>query len=158
VIRQVWPAPHGHSLLSPFEASEDFTQACWKADEVIATSPSDLFYSFTLAGEEVVRLIVVDHPELDPGYGIPERQTDSKSTSSKSPSGAAAARDWARRPSNCCAASIQDGSSSPVRPRARMPSGSPWGGNTCDTGTGTIPRCSWAADGPQPAAPAETRS
>jgi GNAT superfamily N-acetyltransferase len=72
MIRQVWPLPHGHSVLSPFEASEDFTQACWQADEVIATSPSDLFYSFTRDGEEVVRLIVVDHPELDPGYGVPE--------------------------------------------------------------------------------------
>lgn len=72
MIRQVRPLPHGHSALSPFEASEDFTQACWQADEVIATSPTDLFYSFILAGEEVVRMIVVDHPELDPGYGVPE--------------------------------------------------------------------------------------
>jgi GNAT superfamily N-acetyltransferase len=72
VIRQVWPAPHGHSVISPFEASEDFEQACWQADEVIAASPSDLFYTFTRAGQEVVRLIVVDRPEVDPGYGVPE--------------------------------------------------------------------------------------
>lgn len=72
MIRQVWPAPHGLSLMSPFEASEDFTQACWQASEVINTSPSDLFYSFTCAGEEVVRMIVVDHPEVDPGYGVPD--------------------------------------------------------------------------------------
>jgi hypothetical protein len=67
VIRQVWPVPRGHSVLSPFEASEDFEQACWQANEVIAASPPDLFYTFTRAGEEVVRLIIVDHPELDPG-------------------------------------------------------------------------------------------
>lgn len=72
MVRQVWPVPHGHSVLSPFEASEDFEQECRQANEVIAASPSDLFYSFTKAGEEVVRLIVVDHPVLDPGYGIPE--------------------------------------------------------------------------------------
>jgi hypothetical protein len=72
VIRQLWPAPHGHSVLSPFEASEDFEQACWQADEAIAASASDLFYTFTLAGKETVRMIVVDHPELDPGYGVPE--------------------------------------------------------------------------------------
>jgi hypothetical protein len=72
VIRRVWPAPHRHAVISPFEASEEFTQACWQAHEVIAASPSDLFYSFTRSGEEVVRLIVVDHPELDPGYGVPE--------------------------------------------------------------------------------------
>ena len=72
MIRQVWPAPHGHSVFSPFEASEDFTQDCWQASEVINTSPSDLFHSFTCAGEEVVRMIVVDHPEVDPGYGVPD--------------------------------------------------------------------------------------
>jgi GNAT superfamily N-acetyltransferase len=72
VIRQVWPAPRGHAVLSPFEASEDFEQACWQANEVIAASPSDLFYAFTRAGEEVVRRIIVDHPDLDPGYGVPE--------------------------------------------------------------------------------------
>jgi hypothetical protein len=72
VIRQVWPVPHGRSVISPFEASEDFEQACWQAHEVIAASPSDLFYTFTRAGEEVVRLIVVDRPEVDPGYGVPE--------------------------------------------------------------------------------------
>lgn len=72
VIRQVWPAPHGHSVLSPFEASEDFEQACWQANEFIAASPSDLFYSFIRAGEEVVRLIVIDRPAVDPGYGVPE--------------------------------------------------------------------------------------
>ncbi|MBT2595982.1 GNAT family N-acetyltransferase [Arthrobacter sp. ISL-72] len=72
VIRQVWPVPRGHSLLSSFEASEDFTQACWQANEVIAASPSDHFYTFTKDGEEIVRLIVVDHPEVDPGYGVPE--------------------------------------------------------------------------------------
>ncbi|MEV7135861.1 hypothetical protein AB0N24_23625 [Arthrobacter sp. NPDC093128] len=72
VIRQVWPAPHGHAVLSPFEASEDFEQACWQANEIIAISPTDLFYTFTKAGQEVVRLIVVDHPDVDPGYGVPE--------------------------------------------------------------------------------------
>lgn len=72
VIRQVWPAPHGHAVISPFEASEDFSQACWQAHEVIAASPSDLFYSITRSGEEVVRLIVVDHPDVDPDYGVPE--------------------------------------------------------------------------------------
>ena len=71
VIRQVRPVPHGRLLISPFEASEDFTQACWQSNEAIITSPSDLFYSITRAGEEVVRLIVVDHPEVDTGYGIP---------------------------------------------------------------------------------------
>jgi len=50
VIRQVWPVPRGHSVLSPFEASEDFEQACWQANEVIAASPPDLFYTFTRAG------------------------------------------------------------------------------------------------------------
>lgn len=59
-------------MISPFEASEDFTQACWQANEVIAASASDLFYSFTCAGEEIVRMIVVDSPEVDPGYGVPE--------------------------------------------------------------------------------------
>ncbi|KIS27860.1 hypothetical protein TV39_09030 [Arthrobacter sp. SPG23] len=68
VIRQVWPAPHGHAVLSPFEASEDFTQAYWQAKEIIATSPTDLFYTFTSAGQEVVRLAVVDHADLDPGF------------------------------------------------------------------------------------------
>lgn len=72
MIWQVWPAPHGSSVISPFEASEDFTQACWQASEVINASPSDLYYSFTCAGEEVVRMIVVDHPEVDPGYGVPD--------------------------------------------------------------------------------------
>ncbi|MDR6508103.1 GNAT family N-acetyltransferase [Arthrobacter oryzae] len=72
VIRQVWPAPHGHSVISPYEASKDFEQACWQAHEVIAASPSDLFYTFTRAGQEVVRLIVVDHPDVDPGYGVPD--------------------------------------------------------------------------------------
>lgn len=72
MIRKVWPAPRGRSVVSPFEASEEFTQACWQANEVIAASPSDLFYSSTIAGEEVVRLIVVDQPEVDPGYGVPE--------------------------------------------------------------------------------------
>jgi len=70
VIRQVRPVPHGRLLISPFEASEDFTQACWQSNEAIINSPSDLFYSITRAGEEVVRLIVVDHPEVDTGYGI----------------------------------------------------------------------------------------
>ena len=72
MIRQLWPVPRGHAVLSPFEASEDFEQACWQANEFITTSPNDLFYTFTRAGEEVVRMIVVDHPELDPGYGVPE--------------------------------------------------------------------------------------
>jgi GNAT superfamily N-acetyltransferase len=72
VIRQVWPAPHGHGVMSPFEASEEFSQDCWQANEVMATSPADRFYSFTRDGEEVVRLLVVDHPDLDPGYGVPE--------------------------------------------------------------------------------------
>jgi hypothetical protein len=107
VISQVWPAPHGHAVISPFEASEDFTQVCWQAEEVIATSPSDLFYGFTRSGEEVVRLIVVDHPELDPGYGVPEAGDGLESTSWKSPRGAAA-KDSEHRPSNCCANSIPD--------------------------------------------------
>ena len=69
VIRQVRPVPHGRLLISPFEASEDFTQACWQSNEAIITSPSDLFYSITRAGEEVARLIVVDPPRLIPDTG-----------------------------------------------------------------------------------------
>ncbi|MGX9901302.1 hypothetical protein ACW0JT_18150 [Arthrobacter sp. SA17] len=45
-MHQVWPTSDGRAVLSPLEASEDFTQECWQANEVIATSPSDSFYSF----------------------------------------------------------------------------------------------------------------
>ncbi|WP_332762699.1 hypothetical protein [Pseudarthrobacter sp.] len=52
VIRQDWSAPHGHSVISPFEAPEHFTQACWQANEIVVASPSDLFYSFTGAARK----------------------------------------------------------------------------------------------------------
>lgn len=141
VIRQVWPVPHGHGVISPFEASEEFSQDCWQANEVMAAGPSDLFYSFTRDGEEVVRLLVVDHPDLDPGYGVRKRRPDWKSTSWKLPRGAAA-KDLAHRPSDCCASSIPGVPSSRDRPKARMPSGSPWDGRTCPTRTGPTPSCS----------------
>ncbi|WP_458113846.1 hypothetical protein M1D88_07105 [Arthrobacter sp. R1-13] len=57
-MQQVSPAPAGRAAaLSPFEASDDFTQDCWQASEVIATSESDHFYSFQRAGSEVVRVL-----------------------------------------------------------------------------------------------------
>lgn len=69
-IQQVWPTPDGRAVLSPFEASEDFTQECWQANEVIAASPSDSFYSFLLSGEEVVRMLIVDPADPFDGYGL----------------------------------------------------------------------------------------
>jgi hypothetical protein len=143
VIRQVWPVPRGHSVLSPFEASEDFEQACWQANEVLAASPSDLFYTFTRAGEEVVRLIIVDHPELDPGYGVPEAAEGLEIDFMEVASG------HRRRGLGTQAIELlrrqHPGRTVFARPRlkARTPSGSPWAGTTSATPrTGTIPRSS----------------
>jgi hypothetical protein len=59
-VRQVWPASDGRAVLSPFDALEDFTQECWQADEVIAASAADSFYSFLRAGTEVVRMLLME--------------------------------------------------------------------------------------------------
>lgn len=74
-MRQVWPTSEGRAVLSPFEASEDFTQECWQANEVIAASPSDSFYSFLLAGQEVVRMLIVDPVGPFDGYGLAPEPT-----------------------------------------------------------------------------------
>jgi ribosomal protein S18 acetylase RimI-like enzyme len=71
-MRQVWPTSDGRSVLSPFEASEDFTQECWQASEVIGSSASDRFYSFLLPGQEVVRMLIVDPAGALDGYDVPQ--------------------------------------------------------------------------------------
>jgi GNAT superfamily N-acetyltransferase len=71
-IRQVWPTWDGRSVLSAFEASEDFTQESWQVSEVIASSTSDRFYSFLLAGQEVVRMLIVDPAGPLDGYDVPQ--------------------------------------------------------------------------------------
>ena len=71
VIRQVWPARRGRAAISPFEASEDVTQDCWRAAEVIAAPESVRFFRFQRAGEEVVRVLVVDFAEhVDSGCAV----------------------------------------------------------------------------------------
>ncbi|WP_461165331.1 hypothetical protein [Arthrobacter sp. R4-81] len=75
-IRQVWPASDGRAVLSPFDASEDFTQECWQADEVIAASAADSFYSFLRAGTEVARMLLVDPAGPIDGYDVPQDLAD----------------------------------------------------------------------------------
>lgn len=70
-IRQVWPASDGRAVVSPFEASEDFTQECWQAHEVIAASEADSFYSFLRGETEVARMLLVDPAGPIEGYEIP---------------------------------------------------------------------------------------
>lgn len=67
----MWPASDGRAVLSPFEASEDFTQDCWQANEDIAASAADSFYSFSRAGEEVARMLLVDPAGPIDGYDVP---------------------------------------------------------------------------------------
>lgn len=75
-VRQVWPASDGRAVLSPFEASEDFTQECWQADEVIAASAADSFYSFLREGAEVARMLLVDPAETIVDYDVPQDLAD----------------------------------------------------------------------------------
>ncbi|WP_247046067.1 GNAT family N-acetyltransferase [Arthrobacter rhizosphaerae] len=69
-IERVWPTSDGGAVLSPFEASEDFTQECWQASEVIAASPADCFFSFLLEGHEVVRMLIEDPAGSLDGYDV----------------------------------------------------------------------------------------
>lgn len=71
-VRQLWPRPCGRLFISPFEASEDFSQDCWQASEALATSPTDRYYSFTQDAEEVVRMLIVDgRGPVDSYYSLP---------------------------------------------------------------------------------------
>lgn len=71
-VRQLWPTPCGRLFISPFEASEDFSQDCWQASEAIATSPTDRYYSFIQDGEEVVRMLIVNgRGPVDNSYSLP---------------------------------------------------------------------------------------
>lgn len=69
-MQQIWPTSDGRAVISPFEASEDFTQECWQASEVIAASPADRFYSFLMAGHEVVRMLIEDPAGSLDGYVV----------------------------------------------------------------------------------------
>ncbi|MDQ0822553.1 hypothetical protein QFZ79_000292 [Arthrobacter sp. V4I6] len=63
VIRRVWAARQGRAAISPSEASEAFTQDYWQAAEVIAAPEPDRFFSLLWAGEEAVRVHVLDPAE-----------------------------------------------------------------------------------------------
>lgn len=72
-LRNLQLIRRGRGAVSPFPASEDFAHDCWQASETLPPDPSEHYYTFLRAGEEVCRAIVIDHAPGEPpvASGVP---------------------------------------------------------------------------------------